>query len=94
MNFISYPSEFTPDKIISSDNFRRILVEADLPDASYQLWPGFIPHCFEGFDAPISLAIVDVDQHAPTAEALRWVWPRIKPGGVLLRAGHTAPPEW
>jgi O-methyltransferase len=65
-------------------NFERILIDADIPKSSYKLWPGFIPHCFKGFDTPVSLAVVDVDQYEPTVVAIDWIWDRISPGGIML----------
>lgn len=64
--------------------FKKILFEADIPKSSYKLWPGFIPHCFEGFDASVSFAVVDVDQYEPTAVAVDWVWRRISAGGIMV----------
>jgi hypothetical protein len=64
--------------------FRNILADAAVPEAGYRLWPGFIPHCFEGFDEPVAFALVDVDQYEPTRVALDWIWPRLATGGVLL----------
>ncbi len=65
-------------------NFQKEMRERDIETKDYKCWPGFIPTCFEGFDKPVALAFVDVDQYLPTKVALAWVWPRLSSGGILI----------
>jgi O-methyltransferase len=66
--------------------FSDIMSTASISDRYYDLYEGFIPKCFESFpdSESISLGIVDVDQYAPTLDALKWVWPRLSYGGILV----------
>jgi len=68
------------------ENFRKIMVDGNVPDVAYRLHAGFIPTCFTTYDdaVPLSFALVDVDQFEPTLEGLRWAWPRLNYGGVLV----------
>jgi len=52
---------------------------------TFDTWPGFIPHCFEGFpgDERFRFAILDVDHYEPTVIAMRWIWERTSVGGIL-----------
>lgn len=46
---------------------------------------GWIPGCFAGLeDAAFSFAHIDVDLFQPTLDSLRFVYPRMRPGGVIL----------
>jgi Macrocin-O-methyltransferase (TylF) len=64
--------------------FEKIMKESGVPDQYYRLWPGFIPRCFDGFDAPVSFALVDVDQYRPTLDSLTWIWPRLSANAILV----------
>ena len=64
--------------------FEQIMRDGGAPAGSYRLWPGFIPHCFDGFDAPVSFALVDVDQYSPTVDAIAWIWPRLSANAILI----------
>ena len=46
---------------------------------------GFIPGVLDEIDpaARFAFAHVDLDQYAPALFALRWVWPRMAPGGIV-----------
>jgi len=46
---------------------------------------GFIPDVLEEIGAGVRFAFahVDLDQYAPTLCALRWIWPRVVPGGIV-----------
>ena len=59
--------------------------KAGVPRHYYRLWPGYIPHCFEGVaaDSGFSFVIVDVDHHQPTVDSLAWVAPRVSRRGIL-----------
>jgi hypothetical protein len=67
------------------DAFVKLMDEAGVRRDAYRLWAGFIPECFA--DAPESLrfalAILDVDHYQPTVDGLKWLAPRISPGGIL-----------
>jgi len=67
------------------DAFVKLMDEAGVRRDSYRLWVGFIPECFR--DAPDALrfafAILDVDHYQPTVDGLKWLAPRISPGGIL-----------
>jgi len=58
-------------------------LQAVLP--SINIWRGFIPKVFSQMpdDLRFAFAHVDLDQYAPTLATLRWVWPRISPGGIM-----------
>jgi hypothetical protein len=51
-----------------------------------QVHEGWVPDVFAGFDDRVRFAFahVDLDQYEPTMRALRFVWPRTSPGGVML----------
>lgn len=67
------------------DQFVRLMEKSSVRRDSYRLWAGFIPECFK--DVPDSLrfalAILDVDHYQPTVDGLKWLAPRISPGGIL-----------
>jgi hypothetical protein len=47
--------------------------------------PGFMPDSFAGLETEqISFALVDVDQEASTRECLRFIYPRLSPGGAIV----------
>lgn len=63
--------------------FQRLMNAAKANPNFYSLWPGFVPDCFKGFDAPLAFAYLDLDHYEPTRISLPWVWDRLVPGGVL-----------
>ena len=54
----------------------------------YVLVQGWVPQVLEEFpwisDEGFSFALVDLDQYQSTFDALKWVWPRVRPGGVIV----------
>lgn len=64
--------------------FIGIMNKAGVPSDTYSLYPGWIPDCFEGFSGEVAFALVDVDQYQPTLDALKWVWPLMSPGSILV----------
>lgn len=66
------------------DGFIRILEQGNIPKCSYELHAGWIPHCFSGFNKPISFALLDVDQYQPTVDSLPWVWELLQIDGILV----------
>lgn len=66
------------------DAFRAILDEAQVPRDCYTLHHGYVPDCFKSYSGDgFALAFLDLDLYAPTVHALEWLWPRIRPGGIL-----------
>ena len=47
---------------------------------------GYIPDVLDGIvcDDLFSFAHLDLDHYTPTLDALRWVWPRMAKGGVVI----------
>ncbi len=46
---------------------------------------GFVPAILEELtDVMFAFVHLDLDQHGPTLDALRFLWPRMTPGGVLM----------
>ncbi len=54
--------------------------------AHVRLHVGFIPAILAEIETPAGLALVhvDLDQYSPTLAALRWVWARTNPGGIVI----------
>jgi len=50
-----------------------------------QVHEGWVPGVLEPMDGVEALAFahVDLDQYAPTLAVLRWLWPRMSPGGIV-----------
>lgn len=50
------------------------------------IWEGWIPAVFERVPADVRFSFVhlDLDHYEPTMAALKWLWPRMSPGGILL----------
>lgn len=47
--------------------------------------PGLIPNTFSGLeDSIISLAHIDVDQYETTKQCCKFIFPRMRPGGVMV----------
>lgn len=47
--------------------------------------PGYFPDSAQGLeDLAFSFVHLDLDLYQSTVDALRWFWPRLMPGGVLL----------
>lgn len=60
------------------------VLPGNVRDDVFELWEGFVPHCLN--QCPVqqfSFIYIDLDHHDPTAEAIRWAWPRLAPGGIL-----------
>ncbi len=68
-----------------SGTFVELMQEAGVPRDAYRLWAGFVPECFK--EVPDTLrfafAILDLDHYQPTADGLKWLAPRMSPGGIL-----------
>ena len=67
------------------EEFIKLMDGAGVRRDIYQLWAGYIPECFARVPDSLrfALAVLDVDHYEPTAEGLRWLEPRISPGGIL-----------
>lgn len=50
-----------------------------------KMWPGFVPESLSGEVELLKFRFVhiDLDHYEPTLAALRWVWPRLNPGGIV-----------
>lgn len=50
------------------------------------IWEGWIPAVFERVPADVRFSFVhlDLDHYEPTMAALKWLCPRMSPGGILL----------
>ena len=66
------------------DAFTAIMDAAEIPRTYYELHPGWIPTCFDGFKNELSFALIDVDQYQPTVTALDFIWERMQENGILL----------
>lgn len=66
--------------------FAQMMRRTGIAGSAYRLHEGFIPRCFDRVpkDQRFRFALVDVDQYQPTLAALRWLWPRMSPGGVVV----------
>jgi O-methyltransferase len=71
------------DMFPGNDMAEEVLRFVDAPFASVH--PGAIPAGFVGLeDSKIAFAYLDVDLYHPTKEALRFVLPRMVPGGMIV----------
>jgi hypothetical protein len=74
------------------DAFRQIM--ADMDPEGYRIWPGFIPECFPNFDQEIrkhfcfAAVLINMVHYGPTLDAIRWAWPKLHPGGLLVIAEY------
>lgn len=60
-------------------------VRRNLADRRYRLYPGWIPDRFnEVADEVFCFVHIDVDLYQPTTESLRFFYPRLSVGGVIL----------
>ena len=67
------------------ENFSKLMDVQGAVQASYRLWPGYIPDCYEGAgDLRFAFVYLDVDVYQPTVDSLAWLWPRLAPGGLLM----------
>ena len=65
----------------SEEVVRRTLAEFDF--VTYH--KGWIPDCFRGLEAErFALVHIDVDLYQPTIDSLRYVYPRMATGGVII----------
>ena len=54
-----------------------------------ELVKGWFADTLPGLDHPLDVVLLDVDLAASTRDCVRWLYPRIRPGGVLLsQDGH------
>lgn len=67
------------------DAFVKLMTEADVPGDAYLVWAGFVPDCFREVPDSVrfALAVLDVDHYLPTVAGLKWLVPRMSPGGIL-----------
>ncbi len=69
------------------------LVAANVSDSgryvmghAFRLYKGWVPDVLRQADPGLRFCFVylDLDHYQPTLDALRWIWPRMAPGGCLL----------
>jgi O-methyltransferase len=66
------------------DSFVSLMDMEKISSSSYELYPGWIPDCFDQFKSEIAFALIDVDQYQPTVSSLEWVWAKLQVGGIML----------
>lgn len=77
INYQGYTLEYVKKNISNADFYQSI------PEISFV--EGFMPQSFEGIILPkIRIANLDLDLYSSTRDALRFVWPRLVSGGVVL----------
>ena len=54
------------------------------PFPNIELREGLFPSTGQESDGPFALVHLDIDYGLATLEALRWLWPRMVPGGVVV----------
>ena len=67
--------------------FRMMMKQHGTDPAAFRLVAGWVPEVLDADElqgVQFSFALVDLDQYRPTFEALKWVWPRVQPGGVII----------
>lgn len=66
--------------------FHDRMAKEEIDQSEYQTLVGWIPEVFNQFprDVRFSLAVIDVDNYEATVKSLKYVWPRMNQGGVLL----------
>jgi hypothetical protein len=67
------------------DAFVKLMTTSGVDRAIYDVWPGYVPECFERVADSVrfSWAILDLDHYQATADALAWLPARINIGGIL-----------
>lgn len=75
------PRAHAPDFADTSAEF--VLARMPHPE-QIRLHPGYFPDSLGALDARFALVSLDPDLYAPTLSGLRWFYPRMSPGGVLL----------
>ena len=70
------------DMAVPEQEFRRNVAEyAD----EMKIYKGWIPDCFEqAADERFAFVHIDVDLYQPTLDSLKFFYPRLSPGGVVL----------
>ena len=78
-----------PDRLIE-----RILMAGFSPDGDeWEIWEGFVPDVLTAvpanalkpaWDGMLAMAFVDLDHCQPTRDALKWIWERLRVGGLLI----------
>ncbi len=64
--------------------FYATMDSAGLDRDSYEVHVGFIPDILSTIPVrPYSFAIVDLDNYAPTRDAIEWLWPQMSVGGIV-----------
>lgn len=56
-----------------------------------QVYPGYFPQSLKGLEERFCLVSLDVDFEDSTYEGLRYFWPRMNPGGVILIHDYHSP---
>ena len=66
----------------------RTVARFGAPDVC-ELVKGWFDETLPGLDRPLDVVLLDVDLVASTRTCIRWLYPRLRPGGVLLsQDGH------
>ena len=67
------------------EGFRKLMDARGTDRAGYMLHTGFVPKCFDDAgDLRFAFVFLDLDVYVPTLVALKWLWPRLALGGLLL----------
>ena len=56
-----------------------------------QVYPGYFPQSLRGLEERFCLVSLDVDFEDSTYEGLKYFWPRMNPGGVILIHDYNSP---
>lgn len=56
-----------------------------------RVYPGYFPESLNGLEDRFSLVSLDVDFEKSTYEGLKYFWPRMNPGGVILLHDYNSP---
>lgn len=68
----------------NEDTVKRTLAELDAEDV-YKLYKGWIPERFkEVEERRFSFVHIDVDLYQPTRDSIRFFYPRVNPGGIIV----------
>ena len=91
-NSVDGPVSANGDMFYSHDAVNDI--RAFINESFCTLHPGAIPAGFTGFeDSKIALAYLDVDLYQPTVEAMKFILPRMVPGGMIV-IDDCGDPNW
>ena len=58
----------------------------------YNMWQGYVPDCFNGFNLPLSFCYIDLDHYEPTIDAIKFAVKHLSSGGVLGFDDYN--PDW